>query len=44
MRDELLSEIMFCNLGHARVLIGAWAADYNTERPYPVLDYQNPAA
>jgi transposase InsO family protein len=29
MRDELLNETMFRNLAHARVVIAAWAADYN---------------
>lgn len=43
MRDELLNETMFRNLAHARVVIAAWAADYNTERPHPALDYQTPA-
>ena len=31
------------NLAHARVVIAAWAADYNTERPHSALDYQTPA-
>lgn len=31
------------NLAHARVVITAWAADYNTERPHSVLDYKTPA-
>lgn len=43
MRDELLNETMFRNLAHARVMIAAWAADYNTERPHSALDYQTPA-
>ncbi|EAV40716.1 probable insertion sequence transposase protein [Stappia aggregata IAM 12614] len=43
MRDELLNETMFCNTAHARVVIAAWAADYNTERPHSALDYQTPA-
>jgi len=43
MRDELLNETMFRNLAHARVVIAAWAADYNTERPHSALDYQTPA-
>lgn len=42
MRDELLNETMFRNLAHARVVIAAWAADYNTERPHSALDYQTP--
>ncbi|OOY02658.1 hypothetical protein BMI87_21850 [Thioclava sp. F28-4] len=43
MRDEPLNETMFRNLAHARVVIAAWAADYNTERPHSALDYQTPA-
>jgi transposase InsO family protein len=43
MRDELLNETMFRNMAHARVVIAAWAADYNTERPHSALDYQTPA-
>ena len=42
MRDELLNETMFRNLAHARVVIAAWSADYNTERPHSALDYQTP--
>lgn len=42
MRDELLNETMFRNLAHAKVVIAAWAADYNTERPHSALDYQTP--
>lgn len=44
MRDELLNETMFRNLAHARIVIAAWATDYNTERPHSALDYQTPAA
>lgn len=43
MRDELLNETMFRNLAHARVVIAAWATDYNTERPHSALNYQTPA-
>ena len=42
MRDALLIETMFRNLAHARIVIAAWAADYNTERPHSALDYQTP--
>ena len=38
-----LNETMFRNLAHARGVIAAWAADYNTERPHSALDYQTPA-
>lgn len=34
MRDVLLNEMMFRNLAHARLVIAAWASDYNTERPH----------
>ena len=44
MRDELLNENMLRDLAHARVVITAWATDYNTERPHSALDYQSPAA
>ena len=44
MRDELLNDTMFRNLAHARAMIAARAADYNTERPHSTLDYQTPAA
>ncbi|WP_281827490.1 integrase core domain-containing protein, partial [Jannaschia rubra] len=39
----LLNETMFRNLAHARVVIAAWAADYNIERPLSALDCQTPA-
>ena len=34
MRDELLNETMFRNLAHARIVITAWATDYNIERSH----------
>jgi hypothetical protein len=34
MLTEPLNETMFRNLAHARVVIAAWAADYNTESPH----------
>ena len=37
MRDELLNETMFRNLAHARIVIAAGAAGYNTERPHSAL-------
>lgn len=43
MSDEMLNETMFRNLAHARAVITAWAADYNTERPHSALDYETPA-
>ena len=38
-----LNETMFHNQAHARVVISAWVADYNTERPNSASDYQTPA-
>jgi transposase InsO family protein len=43
MRDELLNESLFFGLDHARRAIGAWVADYNTQRPHSSLDYKTPA-
>jgi len=37
MRDELFSETLFLSLDHARVVIAAWADDYNRERPHSAL-------
>ncbi len=39
---ELLNEAVFRNLAYARIVIAAWPADYNTERPHSALDYQTP--
>jgi len=44
MRDELLNETMFRNLGHARAVIRAWADDFNETRPHSALGYQTPKA
>jgi len=44
MRDELLNETLFLSLDHARVMIAAWAQDYNQERPHSSLGYETPAA
>ncbi len=44
MRDELLSETLFFGLDHARIVIAAWVADYNANRPHSALGYQTPAA
>ena len=43
MRDKLLNENMFRNLAHARIVISAWATDYNTERPHSALGHETPA-
>jgi putative transposase len=44
MRDELLNETLFFDLGHARVAIARWANDYNERRPHSSLGYLTPAA
>jgi putative transposase len=44
MRDELLNETLFFDLGHARRAIGTWAADYNLQRPHSSLGYLTPVA
>lgn len=44
MRDELLNETMFRNLGNTRVAISVWATDYNTERPHSVLGCETAAS
>jgi len=44
MRDELLNESLFVDLGQARQLIDDWLADYNTARPHSSLGYKTPAA
>jgi putative transposase len=43
MRDELLNESLFLDLNHARQIIAAWVADYNTMRPHSSLGYWTPA-
>ncbi len=40
MRDELLNETLFPSLDHARVVIAAWAEDYNQERPHSSLGHE----
>lgn len=44
MRDELLNESLFVDLGQARQLIADWVTDYNTARPHSSLGYKTPAA
>jgi putative transposase len=44
MRDELLNETLFMDMGHARDKIVAWIRDYNVERPHSSLGYATPAA
>lgn len=44
MRDECLNEHLFFSMGHARAVIAAWRADFNTARPHSSLGYMTPAA
>lgn len=44
MRDELLNESLFFDLGDARAKIAAWVADFNLQRPHSSLGYLTPAA
>jgi putative transposase len=44
LRDELLNETLFRSLPHARALLEAWRADYNTERPHSNLGWRTPCA
>jgi Transposase and inactivated derivatives len=44
MRDELLDETLFRDLGHARAALASWVADYNGCRPHSALRYQTPTA
>lgn len=44
MRDGLLNEGLFFDLGHAREKLAAWADDYNTSRPHSSIGYLTPAA
>lgn len=44
MRDECLNEHLFFSMGHAREIIAAWRAYFNTARPHSSLGYMTPAA
>jgi putative transposase len=44
MRDELLNETIFHDLGHAREALACWVASYNQKRPHSALGYLTPAA
>lgn len=44
MRDELLSETLFCTIRQARSVLAPWVDDYNTERPHSSLGKATPAA
>lgn len=41
---RMLNETLFLSQDHARVVISAWAEDYNQERPHSSLGYETPAA
>lgn len=43
MRDELLNEMLFSSLGHAREVLAIWKVDYNTVRPHSGLGNLPPA-
>ena len=43
LRDELLNEVLFTSLAHARVELAAWQTDYNTQRPHSQLGWLTPA-
>src|ERR1700710_1797566 len=42
LRDELLNEILFLSLDHARELLAEWQHDYNTVRPHSGIGNQPP--
>jgi putative transposase len=44
LRDELLNEMLFRSLPHARAVLEAWRHDYNDERPHSKLGWMTPGA
>lgn len=42
LRDELLNREIFYSLEEARIMLGVWRDEYNTERPHSSLKYQTP--
>jgi putative transposase len=42
LRDELLNETLFRSLPQTRVVLEAWRADYNTNRPHSRLGWMSP--
>ena len=42
LRDELLNEVLFRSLPHARAVLEAWRRDYNEERPHSKLGWMTP--
>ena len=43
LRDELLNEILFSSLTHARSALSNWRSDYNHHRPHSGLGWLTPA-
>jgi putative transposase len=43
LRDELLNEVLFTSLAHARAELAAWRIDYNTVRPHSAIGNLPPA-
>ena len=43
LRDELLNEMLFASLAHARAALAAWKDDYNNVRPHSRLGNLPPA-
>jgi putative transposase len=44
LRDEMLNETLFRSLAHARFMLEAWRADFNTSRPHSRLGWMTPNA
>jgi putative transposase len=42
LRDELLNETLFRSLSHTRLVLEAWRADYNNNRPHSRLGWMSP--
>ena len=43
LRDEMLNEVLFTSLAHARAALAEWMIDYNTQRPHSKLGWLTPA-
>ena len=44
LRDEMLNETLFRSLAHARFVLEAWRADFNSSRPHSRLGWMTPNA
>lgn len=42
LRDELLNEMLFSSMAHARVILQTWRNDYNTNRPHSRIGWLTP--